>query len=188
MSDNPLPRFFNSHLQAVAEKSAAEISSFRASLDAVSSDIKNLEKWLRDSGICLPFKVQLDQHYELSEPDRHNIVSDFYHGPGQQITEHLAWDRCKPNGDWRIVYLRETAEAEISLDNGAVDHISTGKKETEELRPLIEMPGAVRLRAHKKLPDLLSTISEGIRPEQIQPEEVEFWQMMRGLKSKKTTK
>ncbi len=185
MSENNLPRFFASSLQETAEKSASNISSFRTSLDAVSSDIKNLEKWLRESGVCLPFRVQLDQHYELSEPDRHYVATDFYHGPGRQITEHLAWDCCKPSGDWRIIYVREITEVEISLDGGAVNHKSIGRKETEERRPLIEMPGAVRLYVYKKLPDLLSAISEGIRPDQARPEEIEFWRMMKGLKPKR---
>jgi len=184
MSEANLPKFLNSHLQQIAELSASHISSFRANLDAVSSDIKNLERWLRESGVCLPFRVQLDQRYEFSEPDRHNIANNFYHGPARQITEQLAWDRHEPSGHWRIIYLREATEAEISLDGGVVDYISVGKGELEEFRPLIEMPGQTRLRAYKKLPNLLSIISEGIRLDQLRPEDIEFWRMMKGLKPK----
>lgn len=185
MSENSLPKFFDSHLQEIAEQSASKISSFRANLDAVSSDIKNLERWLRESGVCLPFRVQLDQRYEFSEPDRHNIANDFYHGPARQITEQLAWDCHEPSGHWRIIYLREAAEAQILLDEGVVDQISVGKGEVEEFRPLIEMSGQIRLRAYKKLSNLLSAISEGIRLDQVRSEDIEFWRMMKGLKKPK---
>lgn len=184
MPESNLPSFLNSHLQETAQKAALNISNFRASLDAVSSDIKNLERWLRKSGVCLPFRIQLDRRYELSESNHPDETIDFYHGSGREITEQLAWDRHESSGQWRIIYIREVVTGELSLDKGVVERTSLERKEIEEFRPLIEMPGQIRLHAYEKLPELLFIISEGVKPNASERGKERFWQIVRSVCSK----
>jgi len=184
MSENQLPRFFNSHLQEAADKSLSSINSFRSNLDTISSDIKNLEKWLRETGVCLPFKIQFDQRYEFLDPDRHNEANDSYQGRGRQITEQLAWDRHEPSSHWRVIYIREVTTGEFLFEKGTLARVSSDRKEIEEYRPLIEMPGQIRLRAYERLPELLYTISAGIKPEDSKHRENQIWEVVRSAYSK----
>lgn len=188
MSENNLPRFFDAHLQESAQKSAATLNHFKTNLDTVSSDIRALERWLQDASICLPFALEFNRRYELLEPNGHDEANGFYQGPARKITERLSWERHSVSGRWRILYIREVAGGELSLDGGTVDHSSFGKSEQEELRPLIETPGQIRLAAHKKLPELLSIICEGAKPKNVPSQETEFWQTMRHMRRKEATK
>lgn len=51
--------FKDQSLSAVVQKSASQFSDFQRHLNETSEDIKNLEKWFQECGVCVPATVQI---------------------------------------------------------------------------------------------------------------------------------
>ena len=169
MSSNSLPRFSTSKLQEAAHKYSSTITSFSANLDGISTDIKTLEAWLQEHGVCLPFQVVVQSSgMNFAEPSQHNQALDMYDGPVIRTTELVKWNRQQETGRWRIFYVRMEERGDVEIDGGMVLSSSFEPEVEAERRPLIETPAEVRLRAYEKLPDLLQLISDGVRSERMQ--------------------
>ncbi len=165
MSSNSLPRFSTSKLQEAAHKHSPTITSFSANLDGISADIKTLEAWLQEHGVCLPFQVVV----QTSERLQCNQDAHQYNGPVIRTTELVKWDRQQETGRWRIFYVRMEERGSVAIDDGIIEFGPSFEPEVEaERRPLSETPVEVRLRAYEKLPNLLQIISDSIRSERIQ--------------------
>jgi hypothetical protein len=70
-------QFKDPNLAGVFQRNASQFKNFKSNLDNSSADIKNLEKWLQNSGICFHACVYCDKGMSL------------------------AWSNL--TGDWRII-------------------------------------------------------------------------------------
>jgi hypothetical protein len=153
------PTFSDPELQKTLEHVAPRIDTFQASLDALSEDIKSLEKYLDASSVRMEFARIFDGSSVIT--DEPEDVMGNYSGGIHQDSESVEWAADKTSGRWRLLYKRERAHGELELcENIAIcGPTFNGPTEVLELKPLIETPLTVRLRARKVLPMLLEDVA-----------------------------
>jgi hypothetical protein len=138
------PKVNSPMLAEVLETVGPKISDFTSTLDAISDDIKAIEKWLLESGVRFEIEVPFGEYYgSLAE------------GPG--VT--LLWSGGDDEKTWRIYSCEK---------NGAWDG-RAWEVTSRELRPLIETPVRVRLEAVEPLTRLVREIALRIPSERVPP-------------------
>jgi hypothetical protein len=149
------PEVSDPDLRTTLERVGSYIENYTANLDAISNDIKAMEKYLAESGIRL----------RASVPVKPPVIEtgDF---ECFKIDERLEWapeDDDIPfetgNSRWRIMYHLNRAPGRFDEDR----FIANGDDaETIERRPLIETSIAIRLKTHRHLAALVHQIGKTV--------------------------
>lgn len=194
-----IPEFHSEELQQAAEFFGGNITQHKEKLDAISNDIKKIEKWFEDLGLRLEITEEFSRKVE--EPPGEG-------GDGTQVkeSESLSWALDEKTNKWRLCYIRTVENSErIGADDAKkakVKHLSdapvdvmirafksipaflkrldgsfrkrfrrsetglssAGQRKRTEVRPLIETPVDVRLRAFMHLPAFLKKAGKALEP------------------------
>lgn len=139
MSPLNRPTVSSRELRAALETAGPHIENFNENLDAMSSDIRAIEKYFTDSGIRIRATVECGTY----KPD-----------PGVRVEEQLEWGPVEESdGPWRLLYVEVRAELN--------EEISEFNAPEEILRkPLIETPVETRISAYPSLPKLVSCLGQ----------------------------
>lgn len=144
-------QFSDPRLQDAMKRCGPVIEGYEGRLNAVSTDIKNLEAYLADEVMeCVVLDLACVISFpDLSEWDEPNagdsVEGDF---------ERLVLQTYK--GRWRLMYVKSKAEGDVGTQTREPEWLM---ETAVDRRPLIEAPLEVRLRAHKVLPEFLATVA-----------------------------
>jgi hypothetical protein len=127
----------------------ARVEQFTQTLDAISEDIKSIEKWLQDSGV----RIQVEVEYSWTIPS----------GLSGEVTRvestvrSLAWAPSSEGKVWRIQWIEY-------VDHGFWDgqEVHRLERQAKAHRPLIETPAAIRLSLDETLARLVEEIASQI--------------------------
>lgn len=152
------PHFNNPEILKAIESVRPQVDSFVANLDAISSDIKGVEKFLEGSAVRVPVSLA---YYEsgIAPLDGGEIGEDFCGGIWK-YTEHLAWEPDQ-KGTWRIMYRRSRHNGNFDVSGGIVMEGPSFSSSTDiVVRPLIETQTATRIGAYPHLPKLIQLVGD----------------------------
>src|SRR5437870_1992245 len=138
------PTFKNPSLSRAVESLEPKIKDFTSNLEAISQDIKALEKWLQESGFCYPCEVELSSSGWAQKINKIRNFFEWATTKNGAINEYLLWDKDEKSKAWRIMYLKKKY-VEVS-DIG----------EELEKKPLIECPAEIRIQAYHEPVDDVS--------------------------------
>jgi len=131
-------------------------------LDRVSSDLKQIERYLEEYGVKERVTLEFSggqtalgsEDYELATED----------------LEYIAWEQFGGKDRWRLTYLKTHRDGSWTIDDLDMDgegygdgFCFVGEPEVLDHRPLIETPAETRLRAVEALPDLVATIASNLK-------------------------
>lgn len=127
--------FNDAALRKAASEAAPRLLNLTQNLDQISEDIKRLEAWLSEHGLCIEVSIEVDGRRWVSE------------GGSESANEknHLRWQ--KHDGRWRLVYCSRYTCHYMS------------EPPVYETRPLIETPAEVRIKVRKHLPSFLQKVA-----------------------------
>jgi len=148
----------------------SHIENYNQNLDLISKDIKSIEQYLSNSGIRHWVSVTFDRWDSFPE-DNEPVDADNYSGPLYRKRETIQW--AADNGDrWRLMYVKTRQAGHIELMDciAMVGPSFGGATDVLERKPLIETPAAIRLKAHRKLAELVETVGRLVEYEpMVQP-------------------
>lgn len=140
-------QFNNPDLQKAFHSVEPDMKSLVSKLDRISGDIRKIEQWLQQSGFCAPVSVFLDSEDKWLGDEE---------GSFDRHTEYVEWGQI--DGRWRLLYRLEVGYggcAAICYEPYSFDDV--------ERKPLIEKPGAIRLKADRVLPMVVEQAGKLIR-------------------------
>jgi hypothetical protein len=151
------PPINNPTLRDAVAEASQRVNSYTDTLDTISADIRNIEKWFDSSGVRLKMQVTLDKS-EVSCLPHGTIVMD-WDAPevtdNSQTVETVEWAPMA-DGRWRLLY-REAFHEWTCLELYAVN--GDRKITDRQCRPLIETPASVRLRVLPALAELVQAVA-----------------------------
>ncbi|MBS1986132.1 MAG: hypothetical protein JST16_18375 [Bdellovibrionales bacterium] len=142
---------FNSfHLDNIMSRTAPNFIAFQEALNGISSDIKKLEKFYQDAGICIPFECPVEE-----TPESHGVVDvnvEDFRSHGLKNSLVVAWDEFEEQG-FRLLLIERREHGVFHQDNSMFGfHEHDHKVESLSRKPLIEAKAGLRIRVHKGLP------------------------------------
>lgn len=156
--------FHDARLRETLAHCGPIIEGYEGRLDAASSDIKQLEAYL-EGKVDEPVDIVLsEEHHDLPRDETDGLITNRIEGEVERL---VFMQRA---GRWRLMYVRTRAAGHVEygdhFESWPVWHVET----PVDRRPLIETPAETRLRAVKKLPELVQAVA---RLFTIDPREVE---------------
>jgi hypothetical protein len=146
--NNPILR------DAIAE-AAPRVNGYTDTLNNISDDIKNVEKWLDSSGVRVTVQVTLHESEVNETPQVLSLAGDSEVTDYSQTVETVEWAPMA-DGRWRLL-LREACHKWTALE---LIGVTSDTKITErQCRPLIEAPASVRLRVLPALAELVKAVA-----------------------------
>jgi hypothetical protein len=145
-----IPNVNSDLLTQALETAGPKISGLTSTLDAISADIRTIEKWLLESGV----------RFEVSE-----IIEDV-----DGSRHELLWYGGKEGKTWRLYYRHSWSIRRVD-ENPYADPQpwwDTGRDE----RPLIETPVAIRLKSNEPLSRLVAGIAARIPERMVLPRQL----------------
>ncbi len=144
---------FNSpELQKAFEHIEPILTQHKTQLDQVSSDIKEVERFIRGCGVHFPLRFLCRERSKVIDED------PFHHQKKEMLyRDYLCWDKSK-DGQFRLLY--EVEEQLSIVDNGTsgVEPMQVIKR-----RPLIEAKVKVRLELYPELPRFLEAMASELQ-------------------------
>ncbi len=140
---------FNSpELQKAFEHIEPILTQHKTQLDQISSDIKEVERFIRGCGVHFPFRFLCRERTKVIDED------PFHHQKREMLyRDYLCWDKSK-DGQFRLLY--EVEEQLTIVDNGAS---AVQPSQKIKCRPLIEAKVKVRLELYPELPQFLEAMA-----------------------------
>lgn len=146
-------KFRNPALREAAVETATTVAALTARLDAISADIRELERWLQEGDLCIPVSHIIEgTGLTYTEPDEQGTSYGFL----TPTVESLDWSEHQ--GRWRLVYTKQD-----------LTEVVTRGAQIVEQRPLIETGAATRMRCDEHLPKFLNTVASKIPTEKRAP-------------------
>ena len=137
---------------------ANRVERFTETLDAISEDIKAVEKWLQDSGVRVEAELIYHDSAYVTDPAPSGIDIG---GPfrGRRDTSALAWGPVAEGRAWRLFYRERVQRGTWEEGDWAWDESGP---ELIDARPLIETPASTRLSLGDSLAKLVEEIASKI--------------------------
>ena len=160
----PKLEFRDQRLRDAVEQSKSAVEERLQKLDRVSHDIKQLERYLDDSGVREGVEFLFaDGTAAVGDPAEAQASGE---AAAEEVHEFVAWEKLADQDRWRLMYFKTHRDGWFSAD--AMDEIPGGfsfEREAKVLehRPLIETASEVRLRASEALPELVTAIAANAR-------------------------
>lgn len=163
-------------LQEALSAVGPNIENYHQNLDAVSNDIRNIERYLVDSGIRLSACIRIGgSGARTVEPID---VLQNYSGEIYEDDEYLEWGLVsEQENKWRVLWRKTRCHGELELCEGIAIAGPTfnGPSEVLDCRPLIETTVAIRLAAHKHLAALVREVGKQVEIRPVgEQEEIPF--------------
>jgi hypothetical protein len=120
-------QFNDKALNEIAQSVAGKFKNFQANLDKTSADIRSLEKWLQDCGICFYIEVDIGDHGSIawaSEADTWRLM-------------YLSWGSDENGIEYRDT--RPLIEMPVNVRLRARPHLSRLLGEIASLVPIDEV-------------------------------------------------
>ncbi|RTL37199.1 MAG: hypothetical protein EKK48_24130 [Candidatus Melainabacteria bacterium] len=144
--------FHDSALCEAASVTAPRLLNLTNNLDQISDDIKRLEAWLSEHGLCIEIEHSLEEKPWVR-------ISD-----GEQIaTERIKLKWEKHESKWRLVY------------ESRYIHENDYERNRYLVKPLIEMPAQVRIDVRQHLPEFVRAIGDALPEANSEPLNLENW-------------
>jgi len=146
--------FHSSFLNDAFNRLEQAASQFEHTIDAISEDIKALEKRLQD--LKVPFEIEqpLRRDVPLTSSEKSRLNEQLGWDSGTMSEEHLLWFRDTKSGHFRLMYRRSYQPGEgVRLADFHIEPVM-------DERPLIETPASVRIQAHKALPGFVDKLTK----------------------------
>jgi hypothetical protein len=154
-------------LRHAVQEAKSAIEQRLQKLDLVSSDIKQIERYLEESGVRERVEFAFCGGATSPPEEDYALASEDY--------EYVVWEPLCEKGRWRLMYLKTHRDGSFCVDDlpdindyylGSTltgPYSFEGEPEVLDHRPLIETPAEIRLRASEALPDLLTMIASNIK-------------------------
>jgi len=151
--------FSDERLRRAVEETTGAIGERNQNLDRISDDIKQLERYLDESGV----RGRVDLHLGGGPSALGEVweVQEFGETRAENVSEFIVWEKIEGQDRWRIMYLKNRQEGYWTDLTGGF--VFEGEPEVIDHRPLIETPAVVRLRAIEVLPDLVKAIADNTK-------------------------
>jgi hypothetical protein len=152
-----LQKVNSASLAHALDAAASRVKRFTETLDAISDDIKTVEKWLQQSGARVEVEVAYyDNGYYIDGDDGMSPTTAMDLGtfPVRGETRKITWGPSPDGKTWRIMH--HEFQHRGWFDEGDVNWTKT---ETVDVRPLIETPMAIRLALGDALAKLVEEIA-----------------------------
>lgn len=141
--------FNDAALCDAALKAAPGLLNFTANLDRISEDIKRLEAWFAEHGLCIEISMKLG--------DANWVRSDGSIFATEK--RRLKWE--KNENRWRLMYEARYIHSYDSDYNGYSS------------KPLIETPAETRIRVREYLPAFLRVVADRLPSDSSEPLDLE---------------
>lgn len=132
-------KFEDAALQKAVEKNSAKIQGFTERLNQISVDVRRLESWLSECGICIQVWMTIEEEEKYDSCG--NVTERIEKSIGW-TTQKASWN---PSGKWRLTYSEE-----YHFEN------------TVDFRPLIDTPADIRLRCSAHLPAFVEEVARKV--------------------------
>jgi len=162
-TESSRPAFHSRSLQEALAEAAPHLENIPQNLDAISEDIKTLERYLETVGVRVPVSLPMGhgEEYGNTQSGKHCDLSTEV----EEFNEIVEWAQVQGKDRWRILYrkVRRTGTLQTTYDGSSAPwSLSWKDAETVTTTPLIETPLPIRLRGFKQLPQLLRTLGEHV--------------------------
>jgi hypothetical protein len=163
-------------LQQALSAVGPHIENYHENLDAVSNDIRNIERYLADSGIRVSARIRIGGSGTRTVGPIDVLQN--YSGEIYEDDEYLEWGPIsEQENKWRVLWRKTRCHGELELCEGIAIAGPTfnGASEVLDSRPLIETTVATRLAAHKHLAALVREVGKQVEIRPIgEQEEISF--------------
>jgi hypothetical protein len=153
------PKVNSPSLAYALDSFGGKVENFTATLDAISEDIRSIEKWLLESGVRVEVETVYRNSEYVDDPAAAGSGIDIA-GPfhGRRDISALAWAPSDEGKPWRLLH-RQTVH-EGTWEEG--DWWWNETPLSVDSRPLIETPAATRLGLGDALAKLVEEIGSKV--------------------------
>lgn len=153
------PKVNSPSLAQTLKSIGSRVEQYIETLDAISEDIKSVERWLKDSGVRLEVEIVYRESEEVTDPSAATAMRLHIAGPfrGRRDTAAVAWGPTDSSGNaWRLLHRVRTGEGVWEEGEWAWD---SPEPELVDARPLIETTAQIRLGLGDALEKLIEAIA-----------------------------
>jgi hypothetical protein len=148
------PKVNSPSLAHALESFGGRVEQFTETLDAISEDIKSVEKWLQGSGVRVEVEiVYRDKEYVTDPAPNGADIGGPYRGRRDIFA--LAWGPVTEGRTWRLLHCQRVHFGTWEEGDWAWDESGP---ELVDARPVIETPAAIRLGLGDALAKLVEEI------------------------------
>jgi hypothetical protein len=156
------PKVNSPSLAQTLKSIGSRVEGYTETLDAISEDIKSVERWLKDSGVRLEVEIVYRNRESVTDPAASvGVGSIDIAGPwrGRRDTAAVAWGPTDSGNAWRLLHRVRAGEGIWEEGEWCWDN---PEPELLDARPLIETTAQIRLGLGDALEKLVKAIASVI--------------------------